>query len=105
VWDVIGGHCPEGEAPGATLVREAEEEIGITPRTFEEVAVLAEPDPAKHGEGRYHIFLVTAWVGGPPRLRGPEHSELRWVSLDQALTRPLAHPEYPALFRSLRDRL
>ena len=104
VWDVIGGHCAEGETPGATLIREAEEEIGITPCTFEEIAVLGEPDPAKHGEGRYHIFVVTDWAG-EPRLRGPEHSELRWLSLEQALILPLAHPEYPALFRSvLRPR-
>jgi 8-oxo-dGTP diphosphatase len=105
VWDVIGGHCADGEAPGDTLVREVKEEIGVTPCAFEEVAVLAEPDPAKHGAARYHIFIVTAWVGGEPRLRGPEHSDLRWVSLDHALALPLAHPEYGKLFRSVLERV
>ena len=103
VWDVIGGHCAEGETPGDTLVREVREEIGVTPCTFEEVAVLAEPHPAPHGEARYHIFLVTVWAGGKPRLRGSEHSDLRWVSLDQALALPLAHPEYRKLFRSVLE--
>lgn len=69
-----------------------EEEIGVTPRAFEEIAVLAEPCPAEHGGARYHIFFVTAWDGGEPRLQGSEHSELRWVSLECALGLPLAHP-------------
>ncbi len=59
VWDVIGGHCADGEAPGDTLAREVKEEIGVTPCAFDEVAVLAEPHPTKHGEARYHIFVVT----------------------------------------------
>jgi 8-oxo-dGTP diphosphatase len=98
VWDVIGGHCEGGEAPGDALVREVEEEIGVTPRTFKEIGVLAEPHPEEHGEARYHIFLITAWGGGEPRLQGSEHSELRWMRLESALTLPLAHPGYGDLF-------
>jgi len=64
VWDVIGGHCEGDEAPGDALVRKVQEEIGVTPHTFEEIAVLAEPQPAEHGEARYHIFLVTAGTAG-----------------------------------------
>ncbi len=104
VWDVIGGHCEGNEAPVDALVRELEEEIGVTPRAFERIAVLAEPHPADHGEAEYHIFVVTAWGDGEPRLRGPEHSELRWLSLEQALALPLAHPGYAELFRSTLER-
>jgi len=98
VWDVVGGHCESAEAPGDALVREVQEEIGVTPRTFEEIAVLSEPHPAEHGEAQYHIFLVTAWGGGEPHLQGSEHSELRWMSLECALALPLAHPGYGELF-------
>jgi 8-oxo-dGTP diphosphatase len=98
VWDVVGGHCHAGEAPGEALVREVEEEIGVRPCTFKEIAVLSEPRPEEHGEARYHIFLVTAWGGGEPRLLGSEHSELRWVSLECALALPLAHSGYGQLF-------
>jgi 8-oxo-dGTP diphosphatase len=94
VWDVVGGHCEDGESPRDTLVREVEEELGVTPCAFEEMAVLPEPNPREHGEGRYHIFRVTAWGGGEPRLLGSEHSELRWVSVECALALPLAHPGY-----------
>jgi hypothetical protein len=77
--------------PGSTkyaLVKEVEEEIGVTPCAFEEIAVVAEPRPAEHGDGRYHVFVVTAWSGGEPRLRG----------LGEALAMPLADPGYGALF-------
>jgi 8-oxo-dGTP pyrophosphatase MutT (NUDIX family) len=98
VWDVIGGHCEADETPAEALVRELAEEIGVTPRAFEEVAVLPEPRPAEYGEARHHMFVVTAWAGGEPRVRGPEHSDLRWLALDQALALPLAHPGYAELF-------
>ena len=104
VWDVIGGHCEGNEAPVDALVRELVEEIGVTPCVFEKSAVLAEPQPAEHGKAQYHIFMVTAWGDGEPRLRGSEHSELRWLSLEQALALPLAHPGYAELFRSTLGR-
>lgn len=103
VWDVPGGHCEEKEAPGETLVRELREELGITAQIFEQVAVLGEPRPTEHGEARYHIFVVTGWAG-EPQLQGSEHSELRWVGLDEAASLPLAHPEYLQLFHAVLAR-
>jgi len=103
-WDLPGGHCEGHETPADALVRELEEEIGVTPRVFEEIAVLGEPRPAEHGEARYHIFVVAGWRG-EPRLRGPEHSELRWLNLDDALALPLAHPGYGKLFEDALARI
>ena len=97
VWDVVGGHSEAGEKPAETLARELAEELGIEPLAFEHVDVLDEPRPDKYGDARYHIFVVTAW-SGVPRLRNAEHSELRWLTLDEALTLPLAHPDYVRLF-------
>ena len=101
VWDMVGGHCEGDETPAETLGRELEEEVAVRPSAFEEIAVLEEPRPAEHGQAQYHLFTVTAWDGGEPRLRGPEHSELRWVSLEEALALPLAHPGYADLFRTI----
>lgn len=98
VWDVIGGHCEGEEMPADALVRELEEEIGVTPRAFDEIGVF------EHGEARYHLFMVTAWGGGEPHLRGPEHSDLRWLTLDQLPGLPLAHPGYGELFRAALGR-
>ena len=73
-------------------------------RAFEEIAVLGEPQSIEYGEAKYHVFLVTAWDGGEPRLLGAEHAELRWMKLDQALAVPLAHPEYGGLLRGVVRR-
>jgi 8-oxo-dGTP diphosphatase len=100
VWDVLGGHCEGSETPAEALVRELEEEVGLRAIAYEPLAVLGEPDPARHGEAEYHIFLVTAWDGGEPALRGTEHSELSWLGVAEALARPLAHPGYADLFRA-----
>src|SRR5438309_6526282 len=94
VWDLVGGHCEGDETPAATLGRELGEEIGVRPSAFEEIAVLEEPRAAEHGQAQYHVFLVSAWDGGEPRLLGSEHSELLWLSLEKALALPLAHPGY-----------
>jgi 8-oxo-dGTP diphosphatase len=104
VWDVVGGHCEAGETPADTLTRELEEELGIRPLAFTEVGVLGEPEPAKYGDARYHIFAVRAW-SGTPRLLNTEHSEVRWVKLDKALRLPLAHPDYGRLFRTVLEDL
>ena len=102
VWDVVGGHCAGKETPTDALLRELEEELGVKALAFEEIATLEEPQPAENGEANYHIFAVTAWTG-EPRLLNAEHSELRWLSLDQALVLPLAHPRYGQLFRAVLE--
>jgi len=104
VWDVVGGHSEAGEMPEETLAREVAEELDIEPLVFEKVDVLDEPRPDKYGNARYHIFVVRAW-SGVPRLRNAEHSELRWLTLDEALTLPLAHPGYACVFPAVLQRL
>jgi 8-oxo-dGTP diphosphatase len=98
VWDVVGGHCETNEAPADALIRELREEIGVEALAVEQIAIFGDPEPATHGEARYHMFVVTAW-SGEPELRNAEHSELRWVGATEAGTLPLAHPDYPGLFR------
>ena len=91
-WDMIGGHQEEGETLDQTLRRELEEEIGVTPTEFHEVAVLAERAPEVHGERAYHVFAVTAWRGPGPAMRGDEHTEIGWFTVDEALALDLADP-------------
>ncbi len=93
-WDMIGGHQEKGEALDDTLRRELEEEIGVTPTEFREIAVLAERSPEVHGERAYHVFAVTAWRGPGPAMRDNEHSEIGWFTVDEALALDLAHPGY-----------
>jgi 8-oxo-dGTP diphosphatase len=102
VWDLFGGHVEPGEHPHKTLVRELQEELGITPTelTYEGTIEAALPE----GEGvpseqlYLHLYLVTAWSGTPVNLQPHEHDFIRWFSLDQAMQLNLAHPSYLRLF-------
>ena len=98
VWDMIGGHCETGETPEQTLIRELQEEIGVTPTVFEQIETLLDPN---NGE-TYHVFVVTDWIGKPTHLQSEEHSQIGWFAIDEASKLYLALPEeYAALFTSL----
>jgi mutator protein MutT len=104
VWDVFGGHVEPHETPAQALVRELQEELGITPLAFAEVAVLdgivdatTEP-PARYA---YHVYHVTQWRGAPENRQPAEHSEIRWVPLADVPGLDLASPAYLPLFHRL----
>jgi 8-oxo-dGTP diphosphatase len=95
-WDVIGGHVEAGESLEQALVREAEEETGVTPLYFV-------PAGRLRRSAIHHFFTVFEWEGGEPRSLGDEHTELRWFTIEQACAlTPLALPEYPSFFRTLQ---
>ena len=100
VWDVFGGHVEGDETVEEALVRELGEELDITPTRFKFLATFSEPDPQRNGHCLYHIYKVTSWSGPGPRLRGAEHTEIRWHTLDEALALNLAASEYKTLFRN-----
>ena len=96
-WDIIGGHVEPGETLEQTLIREVEEETGVTPVQFVKLSLL-------RAEGiELHIYRVDAWSGGSPALHGDEHVELRWFTVEEACALPnLATAEYVGVFRELR---
>jgi 8-oxo-dGTP diphosphatase len=98
VWDVFGGHLEPQESCEQALLRELDEELGITPTAWIQIEILPEPDPERHEEGRYIFFLVTAWNGTPTNSQSHEHTRIEWFSLDQAVWLDLAHPSYAHLF-------
>lgn len=102
LWDLIGGHVEVGETPRQALVREVLEEVAVTPTSVEPVCVLTERYAEAGVELRHHLFAITAWQGGEPRIANDEHSELRWFDVEAACARPdLALPQYRTVFRSL----
>jgi mutator protein MutT len=97
VWDVFGGHMEPGEQQHQTLIRELQEELGITPtgwRFLETISISNEGSD----QLTLHLYLVTDWTGTPINRQIEEHSTIGWFSLAQAAQLPLAHPTYPTLF-------
>ncbi|MFE0016159.1 NUDIX hydrolase [Mesorhizobium sp. NPDC059054] len=97
-WDTIGGHVEAGETLEAALVREAWEEVGVTPTEFTLLASVEERRPELYGSAIHHVFKVSAWEGGSLVNKCDEHTELRWfdVAEMQALSN-LVDCDYPAL--------
>lgn len=87
------------------MIREAEEEVGLTPIQFRKVAEHREPEAGVGEEILYHLFLVTAWLGGEPSLLGDEHTAMQWILPDQAEGLDMGHPQWRSIFRALGDEL
>ena len=98
VWDMFGGHVEPAEGHEETLVRELQEELGITPTqwTFLETLNLALADPSD--QITVDLYLVTAWKGTPFNRQPEEHSVIHWFSLTEAAQLRLADPTYLTLF-------
>jgi 8-oxo-dGTP diphosphatase len=69
VWDMFGGHVEPGEQQPQTLVRELQQELGITPTQWTFLETLTLPFPVHQNETVdqliVHLYLVTAWTGTP----------------------------------------
>ena len=98
VWDVFGGHVEPGEQHQQTLIRELQEELGITATQWNYVETISLPDAVT-----VHLYLVTDWTGTPTNRQREEHSTIDWFSLEQATQLSLAHPDYPAIFARYLD--
>lgn len=101
-WSFPGGHVEEGESLAGALVREINEELAVAPLRFEPLMRI--PDPNALESITYHMYLVREWRG-VPKIVDTEHSELRWLSIDEArLLDGLALEEYRGLFDLLQRR-
>jgi 8-oxo-dGTP diphosphatase len=98
VWDVFGGHMEPGEQQHQTLVRELQEELGITPTGWRYLETISLPVVEGSDPVTMHLYLVSAWDGQPANRQFEEHSSIGWFSLAQTGQLALAHPGYPALF-------
>jgi 8-oxo-dGTP diphosphatase len=82
-WDTIGGRVEPGESLDLALIREVQEEVGVTPTRFRLVAIVQERQPEIYGEALHHIYAVTAWEGGEPANICEEHTELKWFDVSE----------------------
>jgi 8-oxo-dGTP diphosphatase len=78
-WDLVGGHVDRGEKVEDALIRECQEEVGLTPTSFTLLATVYEADD-KSKTTPFYIYVVSEWSGGSGSLLGDEHSDLGWFS-------------------------
>ena len=97
-WEFPGGKLEPGESYAQALERELMEELCITVRAGEEFAQTVYTYP----ELTVRLRLLAAVIErGEPRLN--EHTALRWVTKEQALTMDLC-PADRILLCQLEDR-
>ncbi|CAD5285285.1 conserved hypothetical protein [Bosea sp. 62] len=101
-WDTIGGHVEPSEAVEAALVRELQEELGVTTTVFRRFETIETTETDGVTPALWHLFAVIEWTGGEPRISNDEHNEIRWFTFDQvrSLT-PLASEAYRPVFARL----
>ncbi|MDR1854852.1 MAG: Nudix family hydrolase, partial [Azoarcus sp.] len=74
-WEFPGGKVEANETPGAALVRELDEELGIAVEAY--CPWLVRTHEYEHASVRLHFFAVTRWRG---EVRDHVHSALAWVA-------------------------
>ncbi|PVB61552.1 (deoxy)nucleoside triphosphate pyrophosphohydrolase [Labrenzia sp. 011] len=94
LWEFPGGKVEDGERPEETLIRELDEELGITVKE----ACLAPLTFASHAYEDFHLlmplFICRRWDGVA---RGLENQALKWVRAGRLRDYPMPAADEPLI--------
>lgn len=79
VWEFPGGKVEDNETLENALIREFQEEIGITILDSEFFLEIQKPHPEKNILLVLHTFYIDEFEGVP---HGRENQEIRWAPID-----------------------
>ena len=86
-WNGVGGKPDGEETMDQTTVRECQEEIGVTPLSFQQVALLdfVFPDSKTDWNQRVHVFVCDKWQDEPTETEemAPKWFKLSDIPYDQ----------------------
>ena len=89
-WEFPGGKVDPGESEAEALIRECEEELGVTVEVGRRVG---DDVVLSHGGAVLKVYLARLINGGQPR--AIEHSELRWLAADELHSVPWLPADAP----------
>ena len=92
LWEFPGGKCEPGESPEDALVRELQEELGITVQVGEALINVPQRYPDKRL--RLDVRRVSHWEGTP---RGVEGQALAWVAPEKLTRYPMPPADRPVV--------
>ena len=92
LWEFPGGKCEPGESPEQALVRELQEELGITAQMGEALINVPQRYPDKRL--RLDVRRVSRWQGTP---RGIEGQALAWVAPEKLVRYHMPPADQPVV--------
>ena len=97
-WEFPGGKIEAGESAEHALIRELQEELGITPRHIQPWLTRTYDYPATHDSAaktvKLHFFFVTAWQGA---LLSLENQQLSWQNPQNITVSPILPANAPII--------
>ncbi len=91
LWEFPGGKVEQGESDSACLMRELQEELGITAEIGEKIGVFPFSYPEVKIDLAVYYAAITAGIPHPH-----EHEQLQWVLPANLLAFDLAPADIPA---------
>ena len=94
-----GGHVEPGETVVVSVIREVQEETGLTVSNLQNCGYIQWYDPVKQSQYFVFLFKTSTYTGD---LKGSAEGNVKWMTLDEMLSGKLAPnmKQYLAVFQN-----